>query len=82
MTLQTYAQLATLDLSGTWRFQTDPMGFGMTPGSELYLSRLAETMSLPGTMDEGGKGFRMRPDMSTVCPASLNIAAQPGISGN
>ena len=33
------------------------MGFGMTPGSELYLSRLAETMSLPGTMDEGGKGL-------------------------
>ena len=57
MALQTYAQLATLDLSGTWRFQTDPMGFGMTPGSELYLSRLAETMSLPGTMDEGGQGL-------------------------
>lgn len=57
MALQTYAQLATLDLSGTWRFQTDPMGFGMTPGSELYLSRLAETISLPGTMDEGGKGL-------------------------
>lgn len=57
MELQTYAQLATLDLSGTWRFQTDPMGFGMTPGSELYLSRLAETISLPGTMDEGGKGL-------------------------
>lgn len=57
MALQTYAQLATLDLSGTWRFQTDPMGFGMTPGSELYLSRSAETMSLPGTMDEGGKGL-------------------------
>ena len=57
MALQTYAQLATLDLSGTWRFQTDPMGVGMTPGSELYLSRLAETISLPGTMDEGGKGL-------------------------
>lgn len=55
--LQTSAQMATLDLSGTWRFQTDPMGFGMTPGSELYLSRLAETISLPGTMDEGGKGL-------------------------
>ena len=24
------------DLSGTWRFQLDPMGFGKTPGSELY----------------------------------------------
>ena len=23
----------TMDLSGLWRFQFDPMGFGMTPGS-------------------------------------------------
>ena len=30
----------SLSLAGTWRFQTDPMGFGKTPGSELYLSKL------------------------------------------
>lgn len=47
-----------MDLSGLWRFQLDPMGFGKTPGSELYLSKLTETIELPGSMDEGGKGIR------------------------
>lgn len=46
-----------LDISGMWRFQLDPMGFGKTPGSELYLSKLTETIKLPGSMDEGGKGI-------------------------
>lgn len=46
-----------LDLSGTWRFQLDPMGFGKTPGSELYQAKLTETIVLPGTTDQGGKGI-------------------------
>ena len=45
------------DLSGTWRFQLDPMGFGKTPGSELYQAKLAETITLPGSTDTGGKGI-------------------------
>lgn len=56
--LTLHAQTADrIDLAGLWRFQTDPMGFGKTPGSELYLSKLTETISLPGSMDEGGKGL-------------------------
>lgn len=51
------AQQKTMDLSGTWRFQTDPMGFGQTPGSELYQAKLTESILLPGTTDEGGKGI-------------------------
>lgn len=47
-----------IDLSGIWRFQLDPMGFGKTPGSELYLSKLTETIVLPGSTDEGGKGIK------------------------
>lgn len=47
-----------MDLSGLWRFQLDPMGFGKTPGSELYLRKLTETIILPGSTDEGGKGIR------------------------
>lgn len=47
----------SLSLAGTWRFQTDPMGFGKTPSSELYLSKLTESIQLPGSMDEGGKGM-------------------------
>lgn len=48
----------TIPLSGLWRFQLDPMGFGKTPGSELYLSKLTETIVLPGSTDEGGKGIQ------------------------
>lgn len=46
-----------MDLSGLWRFQTDPMGFGKTPGSELYTRKLTECIVLPGSMDENGKGL-------------------------
>lgn len=55
--LQLNAQQEVQDLSGTWRFQLDPMGFGKTPGSELYLSKLTESIMLPGSTDEGGKGI-------------------------
>ncbi len=51
-------QIDKIDLSGLWRFQLDPMGFGKTAGSEMYLTRLTETIELPGSMDEGGKGIR------------------------
>lgn len=47
-----------IDLSGTWRFQLDPMGFGKTPGSELYQAKLSESIILPGSTDQGGKGIR------------------------
>lgn len=50
-------QAERMDLSGLWRFQLDPMGFGKMPGSELYLSKLAETIVLPGSTDQGGKGI-------------------------
>lgn len=52
------ARAEKIDLAGMWRFQLDPMGFGKTPGSELYLSRLTETITLPGSTDEGGKGIQ------------------------
>lgn len=47
-----------IGLDGIWRFQLDPLAFGMTPGSELHLSKLAETIVLPGSTDEGGKGIK------------------------
>ncbi len=46
-----------IDLTGSWRFQLDPMGFGKTPGSELYLHRLTDNIHLPGSTDEGQKGI-------------------------
>lgn len=51
-------ELNRQDLSGVWRFQADPMGFGKTPGSELYLAKLSESIMLPGSTDEGGKGIK------------------------
>ena len=51
------AQEKPIDLSGLWRFQLDPMGFGKTAGSELYLSKLTESIALPGSMDQSGKGI-------------------------
>ena len=56
--VNSYADDKTMDLSGIWRFQLDPMGFGKTPGSELYLDKLVETIVLPGSTDESGKGIK------------------------
>ncbi|MFV0345031.1 MAG: sugar-binding domain-containing protein [Bacteroidales bacterium] len=53
-----FAQNNTIDLSGVWRFQLDPMGFGKTPGSQLFKAKLSETILLPGTTDLGGKGIK------------------------
>lgn len=59
ISMMTCAQVSDkIDLSGMWRFQLDPMGFGRTPGSELYLDRLVETIVLPGSTDLGGKGIK------------------------
>lgn len=57
-TMQAESDPFRMDLSGMWRFQLDPMGFGKTPGSELYLDKLAETIVLPGSTDQGGKGIK------------------------
>lgn len=51
-------QTDRIDLSGLWRFQLDPMNFGKTPGSELFDKKLTESIVLPGSMDESGKGIR------------------------
>lgn len=47
-----------IPLGGLWRFQLDPSGFGMTAGSELYRTRLAGSIALPGSTDEAGAGVR------------------------
>lgn len=57
-TMPAFGASDRIDLSGIWRFQLDPLGFGKTPGSELYLDKLAESIVLPGSTDEGGKGIK------------------------
>lgn len=48
----------SISLEGMWRFELDPMGFGKTPGSELYLATLTDDIYLPGSMDQAGKGIQ------------------------
>ena len=75
------AQQERIDLSGTWRFQADPMGFGKTPGSELYQAKLTESIMLPGSTDEGGKRYvDNRPICRPFLPVNLNTAAKHGIN--
>ena len=54
-----------MDLSGLWRFQLDPMGFGKTPGSELYLKKLSGTIYLPAGKNAFRPGFFIRVSVSS-----------------
>ncbi len=43
------------DLSGEWQFQTDPEDLGIA--DKWYVKDLPETVRLPGSMAENGKGY-------------------------
>lgn len=45
----------TIDLSGTWQFALDSAGTGIA--GKWFGTELAETVELPGTLDENNKGF-------------------------
>jgi len=45
----------TIDLSGEWQFQMDPDDVGVK--ENWFEKEFAETVQLPGSMDENGKGF-------------------------
>lgn len=49
-----------LDLSGMWRFQLDPMGFGKTPGSELYLDSSLKPLCSPDRQTREVKVLKIR----------------------
>ena len=46
-----------MDLSGTWQFQLDIADYGRYEVSNLYKRELYDTIQLPGTTDEAGKGI-------------------------
>ena len=48
---------ATMDLSGTWKFQLDIADYGQYKVSALYKRELNDTIQLPGTTDQAGKGI-------------------------
>jgi beta-galactosidase/beta-glucuronidase len=55
-----------LDLSGTWQFETDEQNTGIA--QQWYLKDLKESIHLPSTMDQAGKGHTV----VQVNPAHLN----------
>ena len=55
-----------INLAGTWRFQTDPMGFGKTPGSELYLPNWLKRFTFRAAWTKPEKVCPPPLDMSTV----------------
>jgi hypothetical protein len=66
-TFNTIAQTEVIDLQGTWQFKTDPMDKGIT--EQWYLSSLSETIHLPGSMVENGKGDELT--LKTVWTGSI-----------
>jgi hypothetical protein len=44
----------TLSLKGSWRFKEDPADAGVT--EKWYIQKLSDSISLPGSMTENGKG--------------------------
>ena len=48
-------QPKSIDLSGEWQFQMDPDDVGVK--ENWFEKDLSETIQLPGSMDENGKGF-------------------------
>ncbi len=51
----TQKQYAEIDLSGEWQFQMDPDNRGIA--EKWYEKNLPETVQLPGSMVENGKGY-------------------------
>ena len=54
--LSTDGAAESVSLAGQWRFRLDPGNAGIA--AQWYNQRLQETVRLPGSTDENGKGFR------------------------
>ena len=54
MSCTTGKDINTIDLSGEWSFRTDPDSKGIT--EKWYTASFTETINLPGSMTENGKG--------------------------
>ena len=47
-----------ISLHGIWSFKLDPFDTGVNSNGVQLLPQLPETITLPGSTDEGGKGIR------------------------
>ncbi|HTN37412.1 MAG TPA: hypothetical protein VL053_10080, partial [Arachidicoccus sp.] len=48
----------TISLAGIWKFKLDPFETGVNSNGVQLLPSLAETITLPGSSDQGGKGYK------------------------
>jgi len=48
----------TISLEGIWKFKLDPFETGVNSNGVQLLPSLAETITLPGSTDQAGKGYR------------------------
>ena len=48
----------TISLDGIWAFKADPLGMGLQSNGLQMFPSLTETITLPGSTDEAGKGIR------------------------
>ena len=60
LAFQMQAQLGchTISLDGIWSFKADPLGMGLQSNGLQMFPSLTETITLPGSTDEAGKGIR------------------------
>ena len=47
-----------ISLSGTWRFELDPLGEGDKGHGNWHTKKLPETITLPGSTDRSGKDIK------------------------
>lgn len=52
------AQTKVLPLEGIWDFKLDPFETGVNSNGVQLQPQLAETITLPGSTDQGGKGYK------------------------
>src|SRR5690606_15866528 len=54
-----------LSLEGVWKFKLDPFETGINSNGVQLLPQLTETITLPGSTDQAGKGYKTQ-DMTSI----------------
>lgn len=54
-----------ISLAGIWNFKLDPMNVSIPVKGSNFVSRFPETIVLPGSTDQAGKGFKTQ-DMTSI----------------
>src|SRR5690606_21206614 len=50
--------ISKIPLEGIWKFKLDPFETGINSNGVQLLPQLPETITLPGSTDQGGKGIK------------------------